>query len=107
MNTHNPFQEIVDIRGLLPLASDLGVSYQAVQKYLKTQVPSEKVIPSSKAVDWVVTPHRLRPDLYPHPNDGLPPELRTYKADGSHDTLKDIQPIPAERRCNERRARHD
>ncbi|MBL2607392.1 Cro/Cl family transcriptional regulator, partial [Klebsiella pneumoniae] len=23
-------------------------------------------------LDWQVTPHELRPDLYPNPTDGLP-----------------------------------
>jgi DNA-binding transcriptional regulator YdaS (Cro superfamily) len=43
----------------------------------KDGIPAEHVIPACKAVDWKVTPNELRPDLYPHPNDGLPSELRT------------------------------
>lgn len=34
--------------------------------------PAEAVIPISAAVDWQVTPHELRPDIYPSPADGLP-----------------------------------
>lgn len=40
------------------------------------RVAAGSVIPVCAAVDWVVTPHELRPDLYPHPDDGLPAELR-------------------------------
>ena len=39
-------------------------------------VPGDAVIPIAKAVEFRVTPHELNPDLYPHPEDGLPPELR-------------------------------
>lgn len=39
-------------------------------------VPPDNVIDVARAVDYRVTPHQLRPDLYPHPDDGLPAELR-------------------------------
>lgn len=29
---------------------------------------------------WMVTPHDLRPDIYPNPTDGLPPEMRAQEA---------------------------
>ena len=34
--------------------------------------PPEYVIPISAAVDWKVTPHELRSDIYPDPQDGIP-----------------------------------
>ena len=34
--------------------------------------PADYVLPISKAVDWQITPHQLRPDIYPHPCDGMP-----------------------------------
>jgi hypothetical protein len=40
----------------------------------KGRVPSEKVIDFCRAADWIVTPHSLRPDIYPNPTDGLPPD---------------------------------
>jgi DNA-binding transcriptional regulator YdaS (Cro superfamily) len=73
----NPLQRAVSIVGLKPLAAAIDVSYQAVQNYLKTRTPSEKVIGVSEATNWQVTPHDLRPDLYPHPHDGLPEHLRS------------------------------
>jgi DNA-binding transcriptional regulator YdaS (Cro superfamily) len=76
MNHDNPLQKAVSIVGLKPLASAIDVKYQAVQNYLKSRTPAEKVIGVSEATEWKVTPHQLRPDLYPHPMDGLPDHLR-------------------------------
>lgn len=39
-------------------------------------ISGEKVIPICEATTWQVTPHELRPDLYPHPQDGLPEDMR-------------------------------
>ena len=39
-------------------------------------VGASYVLAVSAAVDWQVSPHELRPDLYPHPEDGLPAHLR-------------------------------
>lgn len=40
------------------------------------KIPGEWVRPLSEAANWGITPHELRPDIYPHPNDGLPEHLR-------------------------------
>ncbi|KMJ26826.1 hypothetical protein ABT73_09670 [Salmonella enterica subsp. enterica serovar Typhimurium] len=32
--------------------------------------PSQLVVRVARAIDWKVTPHELRPDLYPNPTDG-------------------------------------
>ncbi len=34
--------------------------------------PPETVIPICDFLGWRMTPHRLRPDLYPNPTDALP-----------------------------------
>lgn len=34
--------------------------------------PPEYVIAIAQAVGWRITPHELRPDIYPHPTDGMP-----------------------------------
>jgi hypothetical protein len=34
--------------------------------------PPETVIPICDFLDWRMTPHQLRPDLYPNPTDALP-----------------------------------
>ncbi|HTJ95930.1 MAG TPA: YdaS family helix-turn-helix protein [Rhodocyclaceae bacterium] len=38
--------------------------------------PAEYVLPIAQALNWQLTPHELREDLYPHPNDGLPLDKR-------------------------------
>ncbi|WP_107692574.1 YdaS family helix-turn-helix protein [Nitrosospira sp. Nsp2] len=38
--------------------------------------PAEHCIAIAAITDWTITPHKLRPDLYPHPHDGLPENLR-------------------------------
>lgn len=40
------------------------------------RVGPEYVLAVCQAVDWQMIPHRLRPDLYPHPDDGLPEYMR-------------------------------
>lgn len=37
----------------------------------------DSVLKVSEATNWQVTPHELRPDIYPHPHDGLPENLRS------------------------------
>ncbi len=34
--------------------------------------PAEYVLAICGVIEWKITPHELRPDLYPHPSDGLP-----------------------------------
>lgn len=50
------------------------VTPQAVSQW--RVAPANQVLAVSRAVNFGVTPHELRPDLYPHPDDGLPQELR-------------------------------
>lgn len=59
------------------LARRMNVNPQAIHGWRKAGlVPPDRVIGVSRAVEFKVTPHELRPDLYPHPEDGLPAELR-------------------------------
>ena len=41
----------------------------------KRRIPADRVLAVAKATDWKVTPHELRPDIYPNSSDGLPPDL--------------------------------
>lgn len=41
------------------------------------EAPSERVRTIAEATGWKVTPHQLRDDIYPHPDDGLPDHLRS------------------------------
>ncbi|EPN0550187.1 YdaS family helix-turn-helix protein, partial [Escherichia coli] len=48
-------------------------STQSVANWvINNQVPSERVLQLCELGNWSVTPHELRPDIYPNPNDGLP-----------------------------------
>ena len=38
--------------------------------------PAEVVLAIAEHLDYRLTPHELRPDLYPHPCDALPDALR-------------------------------
>jgi DNA-binding transcriptional regulator YdaS (Cro superfamily) len=38
-------------------------------------LPADRVLSVSRATAWQVTPHQLRPDIYPNPTDGLPPDV--------------------------------
>ena len=40
------------------------------------RVPGEHCIAISQATEWQIRPHDLRPDIYPHPLDGLPDGMR-------------------------------
>lgn len=62
----------IDLVGLQRLATAVGVSYQAIRKYERGTVTAERVLAVSRATDWKVTPHDLRPDLYPNPFDAMP-----------------------------------
>ena len=61
------------------LASAIGIKQGHVWAWLnktKKGIPGEYVIDVALQTNWQVTPHELRPDLYPHPEDGLPDHLR-------------------------------
>lgn len=37
----------------------------------KPTPPAEVVLAIAESIDWKVTPHELRQDIYPHPTDGM------------------------------------
>ncbi|EJZ7014671.1 helix-turn-helix domain-containing protein [Salmonella enterica] len=53
-----------------------NISQPAARKWLHSSLPPGRVIPLSEKMGWEITPHELRPDLYPNPTDGLPPEIQ-------------------------------
>lgn len=60
------------------LARRIGKTQSLVGAWVNRfkQVGVEYVLDVSAAVEWVITPHQLRPDIYPNIDDGLPIELR-------------------------------
>jgi len=59
-----------DAGGVVALSTALGLSRGAVSQW--QVVPSDRVLAVCAATAWKVTPHQVRPDLYPNPNDALP-----------------------------------
>lgn len=48
-------------------------SVQSVANWIiNNQVPADRVIQLCSLGKWKVTPHELRPDIYPNSSDGLP-----------------------------------
>lgn len=45
--------------------------------------PADVVLPIADSLEWRMTPHELRPDLYPNPTDALPPGISTVNAENS------------------------
>ncbi|NWN92270.1 helix-turn-helix domain-containing protein [Marinobacter adhaerens] len=58
------------------LADHLKVTQGLIYQWLSghRKVSAEKTLSVCEATDWQVTPHELRPDIYPNPTDGLPAE---------------------------------
>ncbi|WP_410960980.1 transcriptional regulator, partial [Salmonella sp. SAL4430] len=50
----------------------LGTTPQSVSLWLNSEAPAHRVIPICEALNWKVTPHQMRKDIYPNPTDGLP-----------------------------------
>ncbi|MGJ7175289.1 YdaS family helix-turn-helix protein [Morganella morganii] len=70
---NNALEKAIKIAGNTSnLARRIGVSHQAIHiwkvKY-NSRIPEEKVLKIYIATG--VTPHEMRPDLYPNPNDGI------------------------------------
>lgn len=50
----------------------LGCMQQSVSLWFNSRVPASRVIQLCELLQWDVTPHELRPDIYPKTTDGLP-----------------------------------
>ncbi|WP_096970286.1 transcriptional regulator [Escherichia coli] len=51
----------------------IGLPQQVVCRWVNgQQVPASRVLQLCEIMAWTVTPHELRPDIYPNPTDGLP-----------------------------------
>lgn len=53
----------------------------AISKWINEGVPGSNVLWLAERTGWKYTPHKLNPDYYPHPDDGLPVEHRSNGAE--------------------------
>ncbi len=78
----NALQRVIDLKGSQgAVAAVVGSKQQSVGYWLKEGLPADHVLKIAADVDYKVTPHELRPDLYPHPDDGLPEDRRAKAAE--------------------------
>jgi len=61
--------------GVNATANAIGVAQPVVSHWRKRGIPADRVLSVASATGWKVTPHQMRPDIYPNPTDGLPPEM--------------------------------
>jgi transcriptional regulator with XRE-family HTH domain len=51
------------------------VTQSAVAQWVQGKpIHAERVLEAAAATGWDVAPHDWRPDMYPHPDDGVPRE---------------------------------
>lgn len=70
-----------EVGGVVALSRILGLSRGAVSQW--DVVPVDRVLDVCRAVAWQVTPHQLRPDIYPNPTDGIPPNVTTQQQEAA------------------------
>lgn len=61
------------VGGVVALSKAMGLSRGAVSQW--ETVPDGRVLAVCALTGWQVTPHQLRPDLYPNPSDALPDSI--------------------------------
>ena len=69
----------VKLSSVMDRAISQGHVWQWLNNIRGETPPANYVIPICKAVDWKITPHELRPDIYPSPNDGLSSDKKTLR----------------------------
>jgi len=101
MNIQTYIQQV----GIEKASLTLGVSVPAIKHYRNgiRKVSPSKVLATCKATGWTVTPHELRPDLYPNPTDGIPIELSADFLDRRSAERRTAERREQERRDHERR----
>ncbi|EAV8896103.1 helix-turn-helix domain-containing protein [Salmonella enterica] len=72
---HDHLKHKINERGLSQagIARLLRLPQQVISRWANGhQVPASRVLPLCEIMGWSVTPHEIRPDIYPNPTDGLP-----------------------------------
>ncbi|TYL43924.1 helix-turn-helix domain-containing protein [Dickeya sp. ws52] len=67
---------VMSIASQSEIARILNCRQQTVSLWLNGKVPDGRVIQLARAIGWRVTPHQLRPDIYPGELDGIPNDIR-------------------------------
>ncbi|HCL5312183.1 TPA: helix-turn-helix domain-containing protein [Salmonella enterica] len=58
----------------------MGVPQQLISRWLSTsRFPAGRVLSFCEVMEWSITPHEVRPDLYPNPTDGIPESRRNKR----------------------------
>jgi DNA-binding transcriptional regulator YdaS (Cro superfamily) len=66
------------VNALTALRPETKVTTSHIYNWIERdqKVPADWVLALSECAEWKITPHQLRPDLYPHKDDGLPVTMR-------------------------------
>ena len=79
------------VGGRKELAKRLGLSENGLNRWRENgQVSAEYALPVSEATGYQVTPHQLRPDLYPNATDALPITHTSRRDEPWHTTTPQI-----------------
>lgn len=64
------------------VAREMGVTPGMVSHWVTDRrgIAAEWVLKLCALSDWRMTPHEVRPDIYPNPSDGLPASRSTAEA---------------------------
>ncbi|EAQ6362760.1 hypothetical protein DOH76_12115 [Salmonella enterica subsp. enterica serovar Oranienburg] len=89
------------------IAKKLGCRQQTVSLWLNKGVPDGKVLLFSEALNWRVTPHEIRPDMYPGICDGLPDSMRNPRQITNGALKCDLSVYKNRPRKNKRRSSPD
>ncbi|WP_090538179.1 YdaS family helix-turn-helix protein [Paraburkholderia sartisoli] len=67
-------KEAVDRAGKAgAVARAMGISRISVYEWIeKDRLPPDRVLALAELTSWEFTPHKLAPERYPNPTDGLP-----------------------------------
>jgi hypothetical protein len=71
-------KKLIKKHGAANIAAQLNESAQTINNWIIRGVPTKdgKTLAFCKAVNYEATPHEINPVEYPHPDDGLPDEMR-------------------------------
>lgn len=83
LNDHLKRREALAAGQQSRLARHLDVSPGLIWQWLnrKRPIAPERVIEVASFTEFMITPHQLRPDIYPNPLDGLPPDFDVTRED--------------------------